>query len=239
MTTGDNGKIKLKKFSDMDTWSAAPSPDKTVYNGTKTFDLSLGDKVIELLESYGLAIASVSKGDYLARQRLLLEPEKNFIEYRVTLGILIPFEEYLENEGIDYDELSEKDKKNVDDEYHKSKVYSRNSNMEFSVFLPVGIDVVNLKRMAMCDASVYLKNLKDCIPSVINLDISKYPEALFDYTSETTAFINRNNIKITNDNIDEAVTVSSRLYKDCKFFREVSDVIDDYKELFNDWIKLL
>jgi hypothetical protein len=74
--------------------------------GKKDFDLKLGQKVKDLFDEYGLCIV-VGPGNWIQKQKLLLDTEKIFKEYRVNIFKKESFEDYLENNDIfDFENMS-------------------------------------------------------------------------------------------------------------------------------------
>lgn len=229
--------INTVKSSEMDNWSVKKEIDNSRYSGSKQFNFELGQRVLDLLEENGLTVTSCEKNDWLNKHNLLLAPEKSFIEYRVHLGKIKPFDEYLEWEGIEnFDNLSKKKQKEIEVDYERGKI-DDDGYMEFSVFLPLSIKT-NLIQAALSDASTYLKILNETFPDVIRGNID---DAFFDYTEETIKFINKKEIKIKNTNLKDVVTINNRLHKDSSFFGQVQYLFDDHfcKELFNAWLDLL
>lgn len=229
--------IKTVNYSDIETWKEPK--DRSYATGTKNIDIKLGSKVLEMLEEHGLTVTSYDKGDFLRSHKILIADEPSFIEYRVRLGKLIYWDDFLENNGYtveEFDKLSKKEKKSLEDNYADERI-DDDGEMEFSVFLPLTIKT-NIIEAALSDASNYLKILHKTYPDVIK----GYVENSFlSDTTETINFINAHKIKITNKNLDDVATISYRLYKDSKFFGAVSNIFDDNfcKDLFDDWLKLL
>ncbi len=226
--------MKVKNFSDLNGWNIE---DKKIYNGNKTLDLQLGYKVIDLLEKYNLGIISVEPGKWLNDNRLLLPDEKNFQEYRVHISKKLEWDDFLDNEGYDYDEMSEEEQEKIKEEYKKLEFMS-DPLIEFSVFLPNGI--TDKQAAALSDASIYLKNLSDS--NLINIIECKADyNVFFDNTNEFKKFINLKTIKITNDNLEDIKTINHRLYKDSKAFYLFIENIGEYKskKLFNEWLNLI
>lgn len=227
--------MKTKSFSDMDDWSIKT---KKIYTGTKQLDLQLGSKVIDLLEKYNLGIKSVDPGKWINEQHLLLPDEKNFQEYRVNIGKRIEWNDFLDNEGYDYDNMSEKEQEKIKEEYEKVEFNSYNYDIEFSVFLPNGITDKN--SAAMSDASTYLKMISDSQLKDIMSGGADY-HVFFDDVYGVKKFIDLKKIEITNKNLEELPTISYRLYKDSKAFHMFNELIGERESqnLFREWLNLI
>lgn len=236
-----NEEIKTKNFSELDNWNIKNNDNRT-YNGTKNLNPIIGDKVIDLLDEYAICVTSCGIGNWLNDHKLLIGKESLFLEYRVHLGKVISWKDYLDYEiSGDFDELSEDEQQELKNDYEKYKI-NNDTNAEFSVFLPSNLknkSESEIIRYALSDASNYLKLLNESIPEAIN-SYFKY-DVFGTNTKETVDFINKNNIEITNKNLDSVVTISYRLYKDNKFFKQFEEEFgsDTRKLLFNKWLKLL
>lgn len=232
-------KLDTVKFSELDGEWSKPG-DKRKYTGIKDLDSSVGEKVLEMLKTHGLSI-ECAKGDYLNKQDLLLKDEDKFVEYRVRLVRIIPWDDFLENEGYytekEFEELSDDEQLKLVDEYEENST-DDSGDMEFSVFLPVDTPNHELKYLALSDATNYLNVLNTSIPAVtkggLNYNIfGEYPE-------ETTKFINDKNIRINNKNLPIVNKISYRLYRDSKFFGNVEYEFNVafLNDLINDWLKI-
>lgn len=234
-------KFSTVKSSDIENWDPQQilNKEKNIkqYTGTKDLNLKLGLEVQNLFDEYGLHV-DVGPGDWLKRQGIVLKSEEKFKEYRVHLSKILPWEDFLESEGIseeEFDELSEKEKEKLQDEYHSSKI-DHDSNMEFSVFLPLGTK--NLIEAALADASVYLKMLSKCLPEIFKCNT--IDDSLRDETDGFKCFLNSKELKITNDNIEDVPMINYRIYKDSKFFVELEENLEnDTMNFINDWLKLI
>jgi len=237
----------LEKFTtvnsgDIENWNPKDILEpKTSYTGTKNLNFEIGKKVEELLKEYGLCVSDVGPGDWLKQQDIVLKSEKIFKEYRVHLGIIIPWEDFLDSSLVDgiksFDNLTKKEKKELEDEYESSKM-NDDTRLEFSVFLPAGIQNYNLTFAALSDASNYLLMLNNCIPQIF--DGNMIEDCLKDEPKNFKCFLNSKDLKITNDNIEDVNSINYRIYKDSKFFLELEDVLKNNTKFFiNDWLNLL
>ncbi len=173
--------------------------DKKI-TGKKRLDLVLGGKVIELLTEYNLF---VSVGDYqwLNKSNLVLESEKKFKEYRVELGTKTSFDMWLDYEytGVEFDDLSVDKQLEYEAEYDRVEPDS-NTDIEFSVFLPVGVN--ELKKSAMCEASNYLYTLSKTLPEVYNGYLES-SGVLGDNPDGFKKFLKYKELTITNNNVED------------------------------------
>lgn len=238
----EDSKVKLVKYSDMDTWGSRE--DTSHFTGTKDLDLKLGKEVYDMLNDHGLTVFC-SKGVYLTRNKLLIADESTFVEYRVRFAKIIPWDDFLDNNGIEedeYDDLSVEEQTKLTDEYRGGENTDDDGDMEFSVFLPLNVKSkteTEIIYLALSDASNYLKLLKNSIPEVIRGYLNY--NVFMEYPEETTTFINNKGIKISNKNLPKVTNISTRLYKDSKFFGNIEYVFDKHflNDLVNDWLKLL
>jgi hypothetical protein len=209
--------MKIINFSDLEDWTGKQKSKMISKN--INIDNNLVNKVGKLFEEYYLIITDVSAGKYCDRWNILLPSENNLIEYRVKIdGMNIEKEDEDDNDTIKYDRT------------------------EFSIFLPnSSYSFEELKKLALNNASIYLKKLNNTIPEVIKLNINEYYDALHHYPENFKKFININNIKINNDNLEIINNINYRLYKDCKFLYILKDSISEhvYNEFIKDWIKLI
>lgn len=237
-----DSKIKLVKHSDLDNWKSPE--DMSHITGTKKLDRDLGYKVYEMLNEHGLTVFC-SIGDYLKRNKLLIADESTFVEYRVRFAKIIPWNDFLDNNGIEedeYDDLSVEEQTKLTDEYKGGKNTDDDGDMEFSVFLPLDVKSKGeneITYLALSDASNYLKVLNNSIPEVIRGSLNY--NVFMEYPEETTTFINNKGIKISNKNLPKVADISNRLYRDSKFFGKIEYEFDKHflNELISDWLKLL
>lgn len=235
--------MKTVKSSEMENWSVANNKEKKVYSGNKEFNYKLGSEVIDLLAEYGLGISSVGIGNWLEKSGLLLADEKIFKEYRVNIGKKQGWdyfiEDYEDENDVKYDKLSKKAQEKIDDIYNNLP-YESDPDIEFSVFLPNNVDHIN--EAAMSDASVYLKLLVDSGFGLYSGgDFDEY-DVFYHSPVPTKQFLNGKKIVINNNNLEDLVEVSYRLYKDGKVFDSFKELLDGEhtaKEFFNDWLNLM
>ena len=237
--------MKTVKFSDMENWSVGGNKNKKVYSGSKEFNYELGNKVIELLNEYGLGIVGVGPGKWLEQQKLILQDETNFKEYRVNIGKKQDWDDFIEEYESDndvvYDELDEVGQEKIDEIYNNLPYDKVGYDyIEFSVFLPTNVTDVNAA--AMSDASTYLKLLVDSGFKLYGGGLDEY-DVFYNEPIYTKNFVNGKKITINNSNLEELVTVSYRLYKDGKVFDSFKEFLGDSestaKQFFNEWLKLI
>jgi len=230
-----NEEMKTVNYSDLKNWNVDKLSQPKIIIGNKELNIKLGSEVSKLLEEYGLFI-DVNEGDWMKKYQLLLPDETNLIEYRVSIGEKETWEDFLDYNGYEYDELSKKEKKEIDKEFEKREVIS-DPPIEFSVFLPNNVE--NLEYAALADASVYLKLLSDSnLKGIMHGHCDR--NVFGDETYGVKAFLKLKKIKINNDNIEDLLIVESRLYKDSKAFTLFEDVLEgNFKPFFNDWLNLI
>jgi hypothetical protein len=243
-----NEDIETKKFSDLENWSVADNKNKKIYSGNKEFNYELGNKVIELLNEYGLGIIAVGPGKWLEKNKLILSDETNLKEYRVNIGKKQDWddfiEEYNDENDIEYDDLDEEQQEKVQEIYnnlpYKGQGYGDDDYIEFSVFLPN--NVKDVESAAMSDASTYLKLLVDSGFELYGGGLDEY-DVFYHEPIPTKNFINGKKITINNNNLEDIVSISYRLYKDGKVFDSFREFLDDNestaKAFFNEWLKLI
>lgn len=242
-----NEDIETRKFSEMEDWSVNKKINP-IYNSTKSINYELGDKVIELLTEHGLGITNVSPGEWLKKQNLLLADEINIKEYRVNIGKKQDWDDFIEDyendNDIEYDKLSEEEQEKIDDIYSNlpydgGSTHGRD-DIEFSVFLPN--NVKNINSAAMSDASMYLKLLIDSGFELYSSDFDEY-DVFYHEPIPTKNFINGKKITINNNNLEDLVSISYRIYKDGKVFDAFKEFLGDdkynAKEFFNNWLNLI
>jgi hypothetical protein len=228
-------RLTTKNFSDMENWS---DKQTIVHTGTKTLDIELGRKVLELLDEYGLGIMGVGPGDWIKGQHLLFSDETNLKEYRVSIGKKMSWEDFIDNNYVDnYDDASEEEQAEMEEEFKKLEIDS-DPCIEFSVFLPEKIS--EIEAAAMSDASTYLKMLNDSDLEIV-MNGSAGTNMLFDDVFGVKKFLILKKIKITNDNLEDLPNISYRLYKDSKAFSMFEELLDDreFENFFKEWLELL
>lgn len=231
------------KFSDLENWDIRQKNDKLKFTGTKDFDLKLAKKTLELLNKFGFGILTIDAKDFLRRMEILLEPEKKLKEYRVSLSVKIPFNDYLENNEIeDFESLSETEQEEIENKYEIDGFIDPDEKLIFSVFFPMSIKSHEYNLSALSDASKYLKLLNDSFPEIIKSGFIE-DDVLSDYTEGFKKFLNNKGLNITNNNIEDVPTINERIRKDTKFLAQLKDVCRDYNinytNLMNEWIKIL
>lgn len=238
--------MKIKHSSEMDSWSVDRNKTKTIKTGTKTLDLNLGSKVIDLFAEYGIGITHLNKKNWLESYHLLLPEENNFEEYRVTINKKQYWEdfiyEYEYDNDIKYDELNDEEKEKIQVIYDELPYDAGDPEIEFSVFLPTNIDKSRLYDAAMADASNYLKVLSESELSSVLEGISDARNILADEIEGIKKFTILKNIKITNENLEDLLKVGYRLYKDSKaiyLFDELLGSKSESSNLFKEWINLI
>lgn len=230
--------MKIVKSSELgNSWSVDNilNKDKEKHlTGTKKLDLDLGQKVIDLLAEYNLFISGVGSDDSCTKRFGLLEPEKKFKEYRVSLGIKQSYEDWYEYNYTGEEDITEEE---LQEKYEIYKPDDDNK-MNWSVFLPTSIKNHELERSAMADSTEYLKLLNDTYPNMFKSHLEYY--SAINESDNFKKFINKKGIKITNDNIEDVSTISYRLYKDSKVFGEFREEIGDNEteNLISEWLVL-
>lgn len=242
---------KVKKFEDMkvvkstdlsDSWSVDDIlSDKKQFNGKKKLNLENGEKFEKILNDNRIFISNVSKGDWIKKSNLELPVEVSFIEYRVLLGVKQTFEEFLDyyhSADIDeYNELSVEEQDKLDNEFDELEI-DDDHNAEFSVFLPSNVE--NIKHAALADGLEYLRLVSKSIPDMYERPTLDDP--LLGDTEEVKKFINGKKLKITNNNLELAVVINYRLYKDSKFFDYFKDMCEknniSYKDIINQLLSI-
>jgi len=233
-----NEEIKTVPFSKIDKWSVNNILQPKIKIGNKELDLKLGSKVLELFNNYGFDI-NVNVFDWMKKQHLLLSDETNFIENRVEVGKKQSWEDFLDDNGYEYDDLPENEQKKIDEEFENRGFVNDEAEIEFSVFLPENLE--NIEYAALADASVYLKILSDSeLNGVLNGNTDY--RILSDEPFGFKKFLNFKKIKITNNNIEEVPSIEHRLYKDSKVFeifkRELGGD-QNFRNFFNEWLSLI
>jgi len=232
-----NEEMKTANFSDIKNWDVDKILQPKIKIGNKELDLVLGSKVSELFEKYELSI-NIGGFEWVKNQHLLLPDETNLIENRVEVGKKQKWEDFLDYNGYEYDKLSKKEKNDIDEEFEK-RGFQYDPDIEFSVFLPE--NVYNLEYAALADASIYLKLLFDSKLKGVMNGGSDY-NVFGDETEGVKSFLKLKKIKITNDNIEDIVTVSNRLYKDSKVFSLFKEELGGehvFNNFFNEWLSLI
>lgn len=233
-----NEEMKTINYSDLKKWDIDNSLHPKIKIGNKVLDIKLGAKVLELFNNYGFDIR-VGNFEWVTKQKLLLPDETNLIEHRVEIGKKQSWEDFLDYTGYEYDDLSKKEQIKITDEFENKKFFNNESDIEFSVFLPENVE--NIEYAALADASIYLKLLHDSNLKGVMNGASEY-NVFGDETSGVKLFLKLKKIKITNDNVEDIVTVSNRLYKDSKVFALFEEELEgrhNFNNFFNEWLALI
>ena len=241
-----NEEMKIVKSSEMDNWSYSNSKKENIKTGTKTLDLNLGAKVIELLSEYNLGVEAVSQEKVLEKWQILLPDENNFVEYRVTINRKQNWEDFIDEyeyeNNIKYDKLNDEEQEKIQVVYDNLPYDESDDYSAFSVFLPTNIDKSKLQEAAMADASNYLKLLyKSELECVLDGRCS-YNSVFIDYIEGLKKFTILKNIGITNNNLELVQTINYRLYKDSKaiyLFEELLGSKSNSSKFFKEWINLI
>jgi hypothetical protein len=220
----------------VDSWTI----DKKVYkkgNNLSTNDLKTVDDIVAILSKYGLQLKVNSENYLLSKNmNLSLNFEKGFKEYRVYVYHTVSFEEYVENDGLSVETLSEEESKEYAS-YYDSYLNDLDTDAIFSVFLSPNNK--NILENAIINALSYLNLIyKSFIDVIIHewVDNNLFRE----YTEQFITFINSINFKVNNKNLSDIVDIEYRLYKDSKFFIELREMIGDsnFRNLINELLAI-
>lgn len=245
--TFEDKKMDLVNYKDLRAWDIKRTKNKNTKIGKKDFNINEAELILEFINKLGIGV-SVSSGNYLTNNKLLLVDEGTFEEWRVELTIKPDYDEFvhdylIENE-LEEEELTDKQKEVMDSEYNKLEWIDIDNGVEFSVFLPVEIgskDEDTIRLCAIADGFEYFKILyksfckKGDITELIN---NGYGDVLIHETDKLKEYLRLRNIKITNDNLEVAVTADTRIYRDGKFFSNFED-LKESKEIFNFLVSLI
>ncbi len=238
--------MDLVNYKDLRTWDIKRTKAKNTKIGKKDFNINEAELILEFINKLGIGV-SVSSGNYIANNYLLLVDEGNFEEWRVELTIKPDYDEFvydylIENE-LEEEELTDKQREVMDSEYNKLEWNTIDDNVEFSVFLPVEIgskDEDTIRLCAIADGFEYFKILYKsfCKKGYIRELINDNGNSLRRETDKLKEYLKLRNIKITNDNLEVAVTADTRIYKDGKFISNFAD-LKESKEIFNFLVSLI
>ena len=244
--TFEDKKMDLVNYKDLRAWDIKRTKNKNTKIGKKDFNLSEAEQILEFINKLGIGVG-VSSGNYLANNYLLLVDEGNFEEWRVELTIKPDYDEFvydylIENE-LEEEELTDKQREVMDSEYNKLEWIDIDNGVRFSVFLPVEIgskDEDTIRLCAIADGFEYFKILYKsfCKKGYIRELINDNGNSLRRETDKLKEYLKLRNIKITNDNLEVAVTADTRIYKDGKFFSNFED-LKESKEIFNFLVSLI
>ena len=235
-------KLKVKKFSDMDDWSATENEmtkgKPKVSAASLDLNTTIGRKFSDTFRKYGLGIVSVGIGSWIKGHGILLEDEKTMVEYRVQLGRYLTNEDLIDQFDTDSPEefiKNNKDNKNLckefmsmyeDVKYGKVVEIDKFSNLQFSVFIDSRISDINseIGHIAIWQAAaLYLGIIKASEMTNVLGGRMEYYEALTGDTVPFKKFLKQHNCKISIENLEDAATWAYRVYKDSKFFAELRE----------------
>ena len=136
----EDKKMDLVNYKDLRNWDIKRTKEKNTKIGKKDFNLRDAELILEFINKLGIGV-DVSSGNYITNNRLLLVDEGDFEEWRVELTIKPDYDEFvydylIENE-LEEEELTDKQKEVMDSEYNKLEWNTIDDGVEFSVFLPV------------------------------------------------------------------------------------------------------
>ena len=244
--TFEDKKMDLVNYKDLRAWDIKRTKNKNTKIGKKDFNINEAELILEFINKLGIGV-DVSSGNYLANNYLLLVDEGTFEEWRVELTIKPDYDEFvydylIENE-LEEEELTDKQREVMDSEYNKLEWIDIDDGVEFSVFLPVEVgskDEDTIRLCAIADGFEYFKILYKsfCKKGYIRELINDNGNSLRWETDKLKEYLKLRNIKITNDNLEVAVTADTRIYKDGKFFSNFGD-LEKSKEIFNFLVSLI
>ena len=244
--TFEDKKMDLVNYKDLRAWDIKRTKNKNTKIGKKDFNINEAELILEFINKLGIGV-SVSSGNYIANNYLLLVDEGTFEEWRVELTIKPDYDEFvydylIENE-LEEEELTDKQREVMDSEYNKLEWIPIDDNVEFSVFLPVEVgnkDEDTIRLCAIADGFEYFKILYKsfCKKGDMRELINDNGNSLRWETDKLKEYLKLRNIKITNDNLEVAVTADNRIYKDGKFFSNFGD-LEKSKEIFNFLVSLI
>ena len=242
----EDKKMDLVNYKDLRNWDIKRTLNKKTKIGKKDFNFKEAEQILEFINNLGIGVR-VFNGGYLTKNELLLADERTFEEWRVDLMRKPNYDEFvydylIENE-LKEGELTNEQKEVMDSEYDKLEWESIDNGIEFSVFLPVEIgskDEDTIRLCAIADGFEYFKILYKsfCKKGNISELINEDGDVLRHETDKLKEYLKFRNIKITNDNLELAVIVDSRIYKDGKFFSNFED-LKESKEIFNFLVSLI
>jgi len=244
--TFEDKKMDLVNYKDLRAWDIKRTKNKNTKIGKKDFNLNEAEQILEFINNLGIGVR-VFNGGYLTKNKLLLADERTFEEWRVDLMRKPNYDEFvydylIENE-LKEGELTNEQKEVMDSEYDKLEWESIDNGIEFSVFLPFDIgsraeDIIRL--CAISDGFEYFKILYKsfCKKGDMRELINDRTESLGGEVYKLKEYLKLRNIKITNSNLEDALTTDSRIYKDGCFFSNFRD-LDESKEIFNFLVSLI
>lgn len=208
----------------------------------------------KLFRKYGLDVLNFNARNYLVPDNLFPN-ERDHFEVRVVLGRLCDMDwfksQYDCTTAKQYIEMykSEPDVdfiKDLDRAKKKKHVMDTDGrSLEFSVFtkkfdgedddtgMMLSISSKDDILYAFEQAYCYMKFLMDTMPKIYKKALStEYMSAFLDETNEFKAVLEQTGVKITNSNIEYIPDLSYRLYRDSKFFYELSEQLGDKYDEF-------
>lgn len=208
-------------------------------------------KTRELFRKYGLDVHSFEVRSFLSPNYLFPQEEK-FKEVRVHLGAIcdedwlrdqyevITVEEYKNRFSHEHLKDFKKDLKKAEEK----NIREISESLTFSVFIKKeDFNHLSIKKeediLFVYESAFYYMQFLKYVPKVY--------EAIYDddvFPSDIESFVeilNCQGIEVTNDNLEVIPKVSYRLYKDSKFFYELSEFLGDrVKEKFiNEFLDLI
>lgn len=208
-------------------------------------------KTRELFRKYGLDVHSFEVRSFLSPNYLFPQEEK-FKEVRVHLGAIcdkdwlrdqydvITVEEYKNRFSHEHLKDFKKDLKKAEEK----NIREISESLTFSVFIKKeDFNHLSIKKeediLFVYESAFYYMQFLNYVPKVY--------EAIYDddvFPSDIESFVeilNCQGIEVTNDNLEVIPKVSYRLYKDSKFFYELSEFLGDrVKEKFiNEFLDLI
>jgi hypothetical protein len=240
---GKKQTLKVKKFSDMDDWSAteneATKGKPKVSAASLDLNTTFGKKFSDIFRKYGLGIESVGIGSWIKNHGVLLDDEKDKVEYRVQLGRYLSNEDLIDQFDTDNPEEFIKNNKSnkslckefmsMYDSVKTGKVVEidKFSNLQFSVFLDKRVSDINseIGHIAIWQAAaLYLGIIKASEMTDVLAGRMEYYDALTGNDPlPLKKFLKQHNCKISLENLEDATTWAYRVYKDSKFFGELRE----------------
>ena len=141
----EDKKMDLVNYKDLRNWDIK----KNTKIGKKDFNLRDAELILEFINKLGIGV-DVSSGNYITNNRLLLVDEGDFEEWRVELTIKPDYDEFvydylIENE-LEEEELTDKQKEVMDSEYNKLEWNAIDDGVEFSVLVQKMLVLISISR---------------------------------------------------------------------------------------------
>jgi hypothetical protein len=231
--------LEITKWSEMDGWSKPEIYDELGENLPDELKVSV-TKVLDALYENGLTILSINKGEFFKSRGSsnretygTFQSEKELAEYRVTLGRVVTTDRVLDNWGAttveEFDKGDYADNEGYREEFLSDlkdvgKVEEIHDNsLEFSVFAPHAKMGPELKSLIIVNALKYLSMLILNAKESVIFGKLNYHDMLFYEMDDTKNIFKAMDEKVSVDNMEVIPDICYRLYKDNKFFRELSD----------------